>query len=505
MPSWLLNDPSMKVRSTYPPFLKAVDNYFSELIPLVAGLQYSRGGPIIAFQIENEYGAYEQDKKYLEALKDSLLKYGVEELMLTADPAEHLEKGSLPGVLPTATFNTISRGDLAFKNIAALSPEWPLVTMEFWPGWYDVWGSKHNTMKDEEMEAVLSFILKSGSSVNFYMFHGGTNFGFMNGAYYPSYVATVTSYDYDAPVNEQGEANTKFTKIIETLFKNVPESVSSTLPPIPPARPVEKYGTLEIEKYLLLDDMVKRMKAIYGIEAVPMEFLGQVNNGGGQGYGFILYRTEITKGGKLKFSDTVRDRAVVLLNGTEIATFNLNKKDMVVAIKGPNKPQNKTTYVLDVLVENMGRLNSMGYYNGTKVPFESQRKGITSTVYLDKAVLIDWDHYPLEFRKPFLTSMLSSGDWSPYKDVVGTPGMFYTRLTVTKHPPCDTFIDMKGWKKGVVFVNGFNLGRYWEIGPQRTLYLPGPLLRTGNNEILIFELHGSKPTITFKDKPQLDL
>ncbi|XP_013386988.1 beta-galactosidase-1-like protein 2 [Lingula anatina] len=495
LPSWLLHDPHMRVRSTYQPFMDAVDSYFSQLIPLVADLQYTKGGPIIAVQIENEYGSFSNDINYMEFVKTTMEKYGIVELMFTSDNDMGIDKGSMPGVLVTANFNELHVAEGLFNQIRKTNPEWPLMAMEFWPGWFDHWGEEHHKYSEEKTETVLRYILKNDGSVNFYMFHGGTNFGFMNGANGPPYAPTITSYDYDAPLNERGGLTNKYAKIKEIFEEMIPSEIPHPLPELPSSAHLGTmgYGTVKMTRYMPLDSMLTYVESVHSKEVIPMEFL-DINNGGGQGYGFILYRKSVTSGGTLKITGHVRDRAVVLFDGNEEGVIDCYKPDQIVEVKVSKMG------MLDILVENLGRVN---YADGKSGVLDDQRKGLVEPVNLGDTKLEGWSIYPLEFKKKFLRNIVSSPKWTKFDREFQGPAIFRGTFFIHEESARDTYINMVGWKKGVVFVNGFNLGRYWEKGPQGTLYLPGPLLKKGDNEILVFELHKPNSVVILDNHPVL--
>ncbi|CAH1797319.1 unnamed protein product [Owenia fusiformis] len=450
LPSWLLHDPKMKLRSTYQPFLDAVDAYFRHLIPLVADLQYTKGGPIIAFQIENEYGSYGRDQKYMKAIKELLEQHGVVELMFTSDNDQGIDKGSMPGVLATANLKSMDWFIRMKAKLKSRQPDKPFMVMEFWTGWFDHWGEKHHTWNSTEYEKVLREIVASGGSVNLYMFHGGTNFGFMNGANYP-YAPTVTSYDYDAILTESGGLTSKFQKTRDVLRKYAPKGqVPKNLPtPLDPPSTFA-YGMLTVVAHLNLEAILSEAKVIKSYDVMAMELLN-ANEGSGQGYGFILYRNKINSGRKLRLAGKVTDRAQILIDGRQIATYDWTDKDRSIDLAGVKSSTN-----LDILVENLGRVNY-----GKALDF--QRKGLTRDVYLDNNKLVNWEIYPLEFKSIFISSILSSKAWQSSLPLGNPPG-FYKVLLQISGIPRDTFISM---------------------------------------QILIFELHKPNVHVILQDKPVL--
>ncbi len=367
---------------------------------------------------------------------------------------------------------------------------------EFWSGWFDHWGEKHHRMTTESFVNLVSSIFRRNASINFYMFVGGTNFGFWNGANHQApftYAPTITSYDYDAPIAEDGE----FTEKAHALRKVLEEFELQPVdwPQVPESPSKAAYGEVRMEKMITLDKLVafaeddtQEMKNV-----VPMEYL-EINNGGGQGYGYLLYRNTIQRGGTLQIDGNVTDRAQLFVNFKEFGSTDwthtskwVNPEFSVPDVSGQT--------LLDILVENCGRVN----YSREKI-LNVQRKGITGNVFLNGAKLENWMHIPLEFSDAFLTQMHNSDLWVPFAPVT-MPAVYRGYLNV-RGTPKDTFMSLKGWEKGAVFVNGHNLGRYWTTkGPQQTLYVPAPILVSDRNEIVVFEQYAPRTNVlTFVDK-----
>lgn len=474
LPSWLLADPNMRLRCYHKPFLERVDKYFDELLPRLKPLLCTNGGPIIAMQVENEYGSYGNDKEYLEYLKKGMIDRGIDVLLFTSDgPSDGmLQSGTLEDVFMTVNFG--SRPEEDFGKLKEYQPDKPLVCMEFWNGWFDHWGGGHHTRDGADVADVLARMLKMGASFNFYMFHGGTNFGFYNGANrYEKYSPTITSYDYDAPLSECGDPTEKYYAVQEVLSKYV--DVNKDLMPEP--IPKKAYGKLELtETADLFDNLDRLSNPVKTTCPEPMEKLGQ-------DYGFILYSTNIPGPRKDEqlFLQDVHDRAWIFLDG-EFKGIYMRDEIQDITLDIPKEGAR-----LDILVENMGRIN----YG----PHLKDYKGITEGVRLGNQFLFGWTIYTLPLKD--ISSLSYDGQ---KEDKV--PAFFRGYLDVDEL--ADTFISMEGWGKGIVFVNGFNLGRYWEVGPTKTLYVPAPLLKKGKNEIIVFELEKVKePVIEFLDKPDL--
>lgn len=476
LPAWLLSEPDMKLRCYHKPFLDKVDAYYDVLLPKLKPLLCTNGGPIIAMQIENEYGSYGNDKRYLEYLKDGMIRRGVDVLLFTSDgPTDvMLQGGMVDGVLATVNFG--SRTEESFSKLLEYQPDKPLMCMEYWNGWFDHWGEEHHTRDAKDAAAVLDDMLKIGASVNFYMFHGGTNFGFYSGANYGGfYEPTVTSYDYDSALSENGELTEKYYAFREVIGKYA-EVDESILP-----EPIRKkaYGRIPLTaRAELFDSLSLLSRPVERTCPEPMEKLGQ-------NYGFILYTTRVS-GPREKASlilQEVHDRALVFLDGEYKGVLERWDKESKVELEIP-----KEGAELSILVENMGRVNY-----GPKL---KDYKGITEAVRLGYQALYHWTIHTLPLDDLSPLKFQESGP-------VSEKPVFY-RGTFQVEEAADTFLDMSGWTKGVAYINGFNLGRYWKRGPQQTLYIPGPLLKEGENEIVIFELHGTdEAAVTLTDRPNL--
>lgn len=476
LPAWLLRDPAMRLRCCYRPYLDAVDRYYDELLRRLVPFQASRGGPVVAMQVENEYGSYGNDRAYLRHLAEGMQRRGVDALLFTSDgPTEWmLEGGTLPGVLKTANFG--SRTDEAFAKLREHQPDGPLMCGEFWNGWFDHWGEEHHSRSADDAAQELERMLSLGGSVNFYMFHGGTNFGYMAGANHTGsrYQPDVGSYDYDAPLDEAGAPTAKFHAFREVIarYVHMPELR------LPPPIPRRSYGTVRLESSARVFDQLDRLSTpIREPAPVPMEQLGQ-------NYGFVLYRTTV-RGPRealpLVLQD-VHDRALVFVDGEYRGVIDRDGTEPAVELAfGPG------SFRLDILVEAMGRVN----YG----PRLHDRKGITHGVRLGNQFLYDWTIYPLPLDDP---DDPAYGPWAPAHN---DPALHRGSFTVDD--PADTFLALPGWTKGVVWVNGFNLGRYWDVGPQRTLYVPAPKLRRGENRIVVFELHECGTDVELRDSPDL--
>lgn len=480
LPAWLLRAPDMRLRCNNPSYLAAVDRFLDALMAELVPLMASRGGPIVALQVENEYGSYGNDKAYLRHLADGLRKRGGDCLLFTSDgPTDlMLRGGTLPDIHKVANFG--SRAVEAFSKLREHQPTGPLMCGEFWCGWFDHWGKDgiHHVRAADDVAHELDAMLKAGASVNFYMFHGGTNFGFMAGANYgdDGLQADVTSYDYDAPLSEWGEPTAKFHAAREVINRHFP------LPPLnmPPPIPRRGFGEVSLDEAAPLLAQAERIaQPVEAAAPLTMEELDL-------DAGFVLYRTTLE--GPLESVDlnlkTCHDRAQIFLDGESLGVFERDQKSPAAKLA-----LSEGEHVLEILVENIARIN----YG----PHLAERKGIVDGVRLGYQFHFGWTHFALP---------LDNLELLEYETSQGTPkGPCVFRGQFEVDELADTFVDLTGWKKGAVWINGFNLGRFWDIGPQRRLYLPGPLLRVGKNELLVLELHDApaERRVTLVDTPDL--
>ena len=486
LPVWLTAQADVELRRSNPAYLQAVESYLGKVLPMLAPLQLDQGGPIVALQIENEYGSYAHDKKYLARLRNIFRQNGLTVPLFTADGAAdfYINGGNLEGTPIALTFG--SHGLEAFATGKRLRPNDPSLCMEFWNGWFDAWGcGKHRTRSAQEVADELDDMLQAGGSVNFYMFHGGTNFGFCNGANatpgLADYAPQVTSYDYDAPLSECGDPTEKYFKIQEVIRRHRPDAPFGECRPTPKAA----YGKVPLTGSAPYFPNLEALAAKHVTNLTPptMEQLGQA-------FGFIHYRTHLAgpvKNTQLALRD-VHDRAIVFLDGRYRATIYRNDAQQQL----PEFDLPAEGAVLDLLVENMGRTN-YGPLLG------KDHKGIVGSVTICLQQQFNWDTWTLPLENGQL-AQLSFQDFQWNDDRL--PAFHRATLEISGEPR-DTFLTSPG-AKGVVWINGHNLGRYWDLGPTKTLYVPGCWLRCGSNEIVVFELERlAQPYLRFDDHPAL--
>ena len=474
LPWWIQCDDEMEIRCSNKAYIEKFDRYLDRLFEEIKPLLCTNGGNIIMMQLENEYGYYGDDREYLTYLRDGYIKRGIDVPLFTSDGTsmDNLLDGSVEGCFSTLNFG--SRVEENFKAHDELCPDAPKMCMEMWNGWFDAWGDdKHHTTDADVYAGVVDDMLKKGS-VNMYMFIGGTNFGFTSGAnHYETFAPDVTSYDYDALLTECGDVTEKYMKVREVISRYV----DYELPEVPANREKKAYGKVKLTETASLFDNLDNLSApVYSDVPKCMEKYGY-------GYGFTCYRTTLNRDYsdvKLSF-ESLGDRAQIYINRDLVGICYINDSLEVQfsAKKGDE---------LTILTENMGRANF-----GAKM---MRKKGIAGRCLLDKKIHFGWKVYPLPMDN--LQKLSYTAEKPAEKS------LFYKgRFTVEKAN--DTFLMLQSFTKGFVTINGFNIGRFWEIGPQQTLYVPASILREGENEIVVFESDGIKgeAEIEFCDKPVL--
>ena len=466
-PFWLQNEKGLVLRSKEPKYLSAYSRYIKEVGKQLAHLQVNHGGNILMVQIENEYGYYGNDKEYLEINKKLFIQAGFDGLLFTCDPPTVMKDGHLPGLLPAV--NGLDKPDEVKKIIQTYhNGKGPYYISEWYPAWFDSWGVEHHTGPVEKFAISLDSVLSAGISINMYMFHGGTTRGYLNGANIMdnnTYQPEVSSYDYDAPLDEAGNVTAKYLQYRNVIKKHLP--AGTVLPDIPDKRATIAISGFPLTKVKSVFDMLPSPTS--NLTPLTFEMLNQ-------DYGFVLYRNEITDGksGWLKIHH-LRDYGIVFLNKKRVGILDRRLKQDSIYLE---LPQGKAT--LDILVENLGRVNF-----GEELL--KNNKGITNKVELNHQELIGWKMFRLPFKA--IDSNSIEGNMCGKNLPALRKGSF------TIKAPGDTYLDMRNWGKGCVWINGHHLGRYWEIGPQQTLYVPAEWLKKGLNEIVVLELLKSDQTM----------
>lgn len=474
-PYWLQKEEGLVVRSLEPKFLQAYKSYLNRVAKELAPLQVHRGGNVLMVQVENEYGFYSNDRAYLEMNRKLFIEAGFDGLLYTCDPAPKVKDGHLPGLLPAV--NGLAQPEKVKELVNQYhGGKGPYYVAEWYPAWFDWWGTAHHTVPASIYVPKLDSLLAAGISVNMYMFHGGTTRGFMNGANdndKDPYEPQISSYDYDAPLNEAGNPTAKFHD-----FRNVIQKyVRTDLPSVPPAKPSMVLPEIKLDASMSLYEILP--KSISNPTPLTFEDMNQA-------YGYVLYRTELkgAKSGILKIKD-LRDYALVFVNGKRVGVLDRTLDLDSLYLNLSNK-----SVTLEIFVENMGRVNFGPYLLKNK-------KGITERVLLNNTELKNWKMFGFPFNdiNPIKFTKTKNGNELP----VLKKGTFVLNSCQ------DTYLNMSDWGKGVVWVNGHNLGKYWSIGPQQTVYVPAEWLKTGQNEVVVLELIKTKnDQLMSTDKPILD-
>jgi beta-galactosidase len=475
LPPWLFREPGVGIRRHEPRFLDEVGKYLEQVLALVQPHQVHLGGPVLLVQVENEYGAYGDDPHYLRALVDIIRGAGIDVPLVTVDqPVDvMLAAGGLDGVLRTSSFGSDSVNRL--RTLRAHQPTGPLMCMEFWDGWFDQWGGPHHTTSAEQAAAELDALLAAGASVNVYMFHGGTNFGLTSGANDKgTYRPTVTSYDYDAPLDEAGNPTDKYFAFRDVIsrYAAVPPETPGTGGPAP-----ERTMALD-EPVRLLDDPLL-WGSWSGWESLPT--LDELETD----TRLAVYRSELSGDGPGVLTlGEVRDRAAVYLDGAPVGILEREHHERAIAL-----PRSRGR--LELVVEDQGRVNY-----GARI---GERKGLVGPALLDGVPVTEWEVLAIDVdRVPHL--------WEAGPAEGGGSGVGPTawRAFFSAEPDVDLFLDTAAWGKGIAWVNGFCLGRYWRRGPTRTLFVPGPLVQPGANQLVVLELDVlADPTARFVAGPSL--
>jgi beta-galactosidase len=487
LPYWLFADGTVGVRRDEPQFLAAVSSYLQALAPVLVPRQIDQGGPIVLVQVENEYGAYGSDPVYLQKLEAMHRAIGLTVPFTSVDQpmGTMLEDGSLPSLHKTGSFG--SRSASRLERLRQAQPTGPLMCSEFWDGWFDSWGEHHHTTPAAASASDLDELLAAGGSVNIYMFHGGTNFGFTNGANDKGvYRPISTSYDYDAPLDEAGRPTPKFHAFRAVIERYAP------VPPLPAS--MQPGGSGRLESYdhssdrearvTPATDLTVRLDRVATLRSLLPALTDWSTHDApptfdalGAASGFVLYRAEVDlpAGGVLTVGEEVRDRAIVTVDGTVVGVLEREHHDRAIALP-------PVTGTLELLVEDQGRVDY-----GPRI---GEPKGLIGGVAVDEVPLARWTASPiaLDPLAPAALAVLAAIEPTD-GDVLAGPT--FAAGTFDLDAADDRYLSLDGFRKGVAWVNGFCLGRYWSRGPQSTLAIPGPVLREGRNELVVLELHAA--------------
>lgn len=461
-PYWLQTEKGLVVRSKDPQYLEEYRKYIDEVGRQLAPLQINHGGNVLMVQVENEYGSYAADKEYLDINRKMFIAAGFDGILYTCDPEADIKGGYLSGLLPA--INGQDNPEKVKQMINKYHDgRGPYFIAEWYPAWFDWWGTPHHTVPAEKYTGKLDSVLSAGISINMYMFHGGTTRGFMNGANYKDispYEPQISSYDYDAPLDEAGNATDKFRQFRAVIEKHLPKGKS--LPPVPASKAAIAIGPFKVSSDFNLFSALP--KGVKNEEPLTFEDLKQ-------DYGYMLYRTKIAGGRKgLLQVKQLRDYAIVFVNQKRVGV--LDRRTLLDSLE-LQLPAGEIQ--LDIFIENMGRINFGKYLLENK-------KGITEHVLFAGEEVKKWEMFSLPFDdiSAYTAKRSTSGE------VGEGPVVKKGRFNISKVG--DTYLDMTDWGKGVVWINGHNLGKYWSIGPQQTLYVPKEWLKIGENEVSVLEL-----------------
>lgn len=491
LPWWLLKKKDIRLREQDPYFMERVEIFEKEVGKQLADLQLSRGGNIIMVQVENEYGSYGTDKPYVSAIRDIVRRAGFTDVALfQCDWASNFTNNGLDDLIWTMNFGTGSNIDQQFAKLKELRPESPLMCSEFWSGWFDKWGGRHETRTARDMVAGMREMLEKNISFSLYMTHGGTSFGHWAGANSPGFAPDVTSYDYDAPINEYGHATPKFYELREMMA----EFSDKKLPAVPKSpMPLISFPKVKLEQFVSIDRGINRR-----VESREVKTFEELN----MGWGVVKYSTvlpEIKNQSLLTLKDG-HDYAQVYINGEYIG-----KIDRVLHETSITLPSVKQGDVLVILVEGMGRINF-----GRAI---KDFKGITDQVLITTEVgghattydLKNWEMATIPDDYATAVNAIEGPMTLEMRHDALQGKMGYYRGYFNLSKVGDTFINMESWGKGQVYVNGHAIGRFWNIGPQQTLYMPGCWLKKGKNEIIVLDVVGTdNPVVEGLDKPIID-
>ncbi len=485
LPWWLLKKRDIKLREQDPYFMECVRRFEGEVGRQLAPLTIQNGGPIIMVQVENEYGSYATNKPYVSEIRDCLRSVGFDKVVLfQCDWSSNFEQNALPDLLWTMNFGTGAKVLDQFRRVKELRPDAPLMCSEYWSGWFDGWGTAHQTRPADAMVKGIKTMLDNGISFSLYMTHGGTSFGQWAGANNKGFAPDCTSYDYDAPINEQGAATDKYYQLRELLGKYS----DSKLPDVPKPMPIIEIPEVRFDHMMPLLRAGNMPEPLSSHDVMPMEQYDQ-------GFGSILYSTTMpaVKAGTLLQVSDMCDYAIVYVNDKKIGEL-YRGNGYETTLRLPEDVAEGST--LDIFIEAMGRINYSKLINDPK--------GITRSVELlttngkDEVTynLKDWKVYrfPIYDDAASIDSLADNMSAIPFTGSAGTPAYYKASFNLKKTG--DTYLDMSTWGKGLVWVNGHCLGRFWNVGPQQTLFLPGCWLRKGSNRIVVLDITGPSKTAT---------
>jgi beta-galactosidase len=471
LPWWLLKDPDIKLRSNDEKFMAPAREYLQQVGKVLGDQQITRGGPILMVQVENEYGSFGRDTSYIRALRQAIMDAGFDVPLFACNPTYDLRKGFVPELFQVVNFGRDPAA--GFKALRDLQPKGPLMCGEFYPGWFDTWGAPHHVGNTQRYLADLDYMLSHNESFSIYMAHGGSSLGLWAGADRP-FKPDTSSYDYDAPISESGQIGEKYRLTRELFQKHLP--ADERLPDPPAANPVVAVPTFSL---------TLRAGILDNLPAPISDHIARNMEMYDQGHGCMVYRAMLPAGPAVELKvEKVGDFAWVSLNGKSIGVLDRRSRRTHMVV-----PQRSAPAQLDILVEAMGHVNF-----GAEVKDPKGLMGVT----LAGKPLEDWQIFPLPLSDTEVASLR-------YKPAAAEAGPAFWKGTFNIATATDTFLNVSHWGKGVVWINGRCLGRYWNIGPTQTMYVPGPWLRAGDNEVVVLDLLGpDQPELSGQTTPILD-
>ena len=496
LPWWLLKEKDIRLREPDPYFMERVKLFERKVGEQLASLTIQNGGPIIMVQVENEYGSYGENKAYVSAIRDIVRQSGFDKVTLfQCDWASNFEKNGLDDLVWTMNFGTGADIDQQFRRLGELRPNAPQMCSEFWSGWFDKWGARHETRPAKAMVEGIDEMLSKGISFSLYMTHGGTSFDHWAGANSPGFAPDVTSYDYDAPINEYGQATPKYWELRHTMEKY---NDGGKLP-APPKAPMP---VITIPKFVLTEYAPLENAMGNSIQSRDIRSFEDMD----MGWGIADYSTALPKipvGSMLTLNEP-HDFAQVFVDGKYIGKIDRVKNEKTLMLPPVEKGAE-----LCIRIEAMGRIN----FGRAIKDYKGITKEVTISAEMDghKASwnLKNWTIVPIPDNYETAVKALSVGTETSkrtrqHAKLLTKAGYYRGHFTLRK--PGDTFLNMEAFGKGQVYVNGHAIGRFWNIGPQQTLYLPGCWLKQGRNEVIVLDVVGPKgePTSFGQDKPELD-
>ena len=482
LPWWLLDkgEEGVRVRSTDPKFMEPAARYLKEMGKVLAPLQVTRGGPILMVQVENEYGSFGADPEYMRAMYRAMRAAGFEVPLFACNGPVQLPNGRIPELFDVVNFGGDPEG--CFKELRKFRKTGPLMNGEYYPGWFDTWGKAHHTKKFDAVIKEIGWMLEHRASFSIYMAHGGTTFGWWAGCNTP-YQPQASSYDYEAPISEAGHVTEKFFGIRDLCAKYL--NPGETIPDPPAQIPVTAF----VAKGRAAVASLAGAKEIPITAPTTIERLGL-------GYGIGVFRRELSAGEAGVLSCTnVRDHAAVLVDGRLAGFLDRRYPDLKVRLPASVRPRR-----LELVVEAMGRFN----FGKNGLPFAS--KGIVAPVTLDgKPLAGGWTFEAYPFADMGCGKGYAFGAETDLAALKASPASL-VRIRFPAKGGSDAYLDVGGWPHGLVWLNGHPLGRYWAIGPTRTMYVPGCWLEDGENELTVWDLKGFPACgeLRFLDHPILD-